>query len=147
MRFLPILLSLPLIAFSSPAPAQSPVKDIPPGEDEIVYLPEGQPAPYSGQLFSDPTALRWANWLRQYKTAYTVDMAAQTQLRQIEREAAAERLRAQKEYNEKVVEAYEKRLAGQSPAGAWYDTFWAGAVVGTIGATAIMAVGVWASSQ
>lgn len=44
-----------------------PIQNIPDGEDKIVSVREGEKAPFSGQLYESATALRWGNWLVQYK--------------------------------------------------------------------------------
>ena len=56
------------------------VQDIPPGQDKIVPLKKGDPAPYDGQLFDTPTALRWGNWLLQYKLRLKSDVDYQKKL-------------------------------------------------------------------
>lgn len=43
------------------------VSDVPPGEDHIESVSSGDKAPFAGQLFDSATALRWANWLSQYR--------------------------------------------------------------------------------
>lgn len=53
------------------AMALDPVMDIPPGEDRILVLGKDVPAPWAGQLYSNETALRWANWLQQYRLRLT----------------------------------------------------------------------------
>jgi hypothetical protein len=52
-----------------------PVQTIPPGEDKIVPVRLGEPAPFSGQLYDPQTALRWAFWLQQWKGRYQLDLA------------------------------------------------------------------------
>lgn len=63
--------ALLLVVFSVLAPraalGDTGIQDIPAGSDNIVALGEGKTAPFSGQLFDHPTALRWANWLLQYR--------------------------------------------------------------------------------
>lgn len=49
------------------------VQTIPPGDDQITPVRKGQPAPFDGQLFEPNTALRWANWLRQYQLVLKLD--------------------------------------------------------------------------
>lgn len=41
---------------------------IPSGEDKIVAVSKGELAPFTGQLYSTDTAIRWLNYLDQYKT-------------------------------------------------------------------------------
>jgi hypothetical protein len=65
-----VLLSAAIARAEDPAPVQ----DIPPGDDQIEVLVQGKPAPFTGQLFSQETALRWANWLNQYKARLKSDV-------------------------------------------------------------------------
>lgn len=66
-----------LLTTTTAAAAEPTVVTYPPGDDRIVVLHKGDPAPYTGQLFDDPTALRWAVWLQQYKSRYSLDLSAQ----------------------------------------------------------------------
>jgi hypothetical protein len=76
-RALIVALLLPSIAFAEGPLPTANVTTYPPGEDVINVVKKGEPAPYTGQLFDDKTALRWAVWLQQYKTLYGLDMQAQ----------------------------------------------------------------------
>ena len=70
------ILLLPSLAFAEeplPTPA---IITFPPGEDAIISVKKGEPAPYAGQLYDENTALRWAMWLQQYKLRYGADMKA-----------------------------------------------------------------------
>lgn len=66
---------LPALVSAQEVP-QLAVVTYPPGEDKIVVLRKGDPAPFVGQLFDEDTALRWALWLKQYKGRYALDMQA-----------------------------------------------------------------------
>lgn len=48
--------------------------DIPPGPDTIVPIRKGTDAPFDGQLFDNGTALRWGNWLLQYRLRLNADV-------------------------------------------------------------------------
>lgn len=73
-----LVLVLPSTAWAdSPAPV---VIDIPAGSDKIVPLKKGELVPYDGQLFDNPTALRWGNWLLQYKYRLVADVDLQKRL-------------------------------------------------------------------
>lgn len=61
------------LAQEAPAPQ---VVTYPPGEDRIVVVHKGDAAPFTGQLYDDNTAVRWAIWLQQYKGRYALDMKA-----------------------------------------------------------------------
>lgn len=54
-----------------------PLQTLPSGEDKIVPLNLGAPAPFAGQLFDTNTAIRWGMWLQQWKLRYKADMALQ----------------------------------------------------------------------
>lgn len=56
-----------------PSFSVEPLKPIPPGDDNIVSLKKGEPAPFSGQLFDGPTALRWGNFLEQGRVRLRLD--------------------------------------------------------------------------
>ncbi len=63
-----LALTLALLLLPVYALAEEPeIRAIPEGTDKIVAVKEGEKAPFSGQLFESATALRWANWLAQYK--------------------------------------------------------------------------------
>jgi len=47
---------------------------IPSGDDVIIRIEKGEPAPYDGQLFSTDTAIRWGFWLQQYKLRLKEDV-------------------------------------------------------------------------
>jgi hypothetical protein len=68
-----IILSL-LVSSTALAEEPEPVSDIPPGVDQIEVLTQGKAAPFTGQLFGQDTALRWANWLVQYRTRLVQDV-------------------------------------------------------------------------
>jgi len=63
-----------------------PIMDVPPGDDVIVVAEKGKPAPISGQLFSQETALRWANWIDQYRQRLVLDVAYEKEVCRVELE-------------------------------------------------------------
>lgn len=69
-------LAFVVVSVSSFAWADPAVVTYPPGDDKIVVVKKGEPAPYTGQLFDDNTALRWATWLKQYKARLALDAQA-----------------------------------------------------------------------
>ena len=89
-----------LIAFLMPAIvlAQTPIRTLPTGEDKIVVLPKGKEAPYDGQLFDNATALRWANWLQQYKLRLSEDVKMEIEL-----------CKVRMDYKDKVLEIEKDR--------------------------------------
>lgn len=131
-----------LLLVSRLAAADPIVQTIPPGSDKIVVVREGDRAPFTGQLFDSPTALRWANWLQQYQTMLTATVehdqkvcAAKVEygskLLTIEKERAAaleQDLRARLVTSEKA--RAQALYEAQNPS--WYRTVWFGAGVATV---------------
>jgi hypothetical protein len=58
--FIVVLMLVPSFVLAQTLPP------IPPGEDKIEVIFEGEKAPYTGQLFDQTTALRWGIWLQRY---------------------------------------------------------------------------------
>lgn len=56
-----------------PSFSVAPLTPVPAGEDVIVSVKKGEPAPFTGQLFDLPTALRWGNYLEQARTRLRLD--------------------------------------------------------------------------
>lgn len=140
-KLLPVLLLL----VPTSALAQEPrvPEDIPPGKDVIEYVQKGDPAPYSGQLFTDGTALRWANWTKQYREFYRIDLEKQLLLRAADQRNYQIRVDALKEYNARVTADYERRLREQEVG--WYETPWFGAALGATGVVSLVVLGAWAT--
>src|SRR5690606_16021630 len=88
------LLVVTLLASNAAAQA-SPVESIPPGDDHIEPIRKGQPAPYDGQLFDPSTALRWANWLQQYKYRLKLDVEYEQNICKVELEHKSDLLKAE----------------------------------------------------
>jgi hypothetical protein len=73
------LLAAVLLASSRALAQEVPEPQVityPPGDDKIVVVRKGDSAPFTGQLYDDNTAVRWAIWLQQYKGRYAIDMKA-----------------------------------------------------------------------
>jgi hypothetical protein len=90
-----------------------PIQTIPPGDDKIVVVYKGKPVPFSGQLFSPATALRWANWLTQYRTRLVQDVEREREVCRIEVDHQIELRDIEAERNRKV----EKILTDQVKKG------------------------------
>lgn len=82
-------LLLPALVSAQEAPALQ-VVTYPPGDDKIVVVHKGDPAPYTGQLYDDNTAVRWAIWLQQYKGRYAIDLKAATDTCTVKLDTAAQ---------------------------------------------------------
>ena len=133
-----LLVLLPRLVLAQTAP----VTDVPPGEDVIVVVKKGDPAPFTGQLFDNATSLRWGNWLLQYKLRLKIDVEY------IQRVDAAEL-----EYQKKLVTIEQTKylsvttelqktvtgLQNQLANPPFYQTFWFGMTVGV--ALSVVAVG------
>lgn len=76
-RVLFAALLVPSLALAEPPLPAPQVVTYPPGDDKIVVVKKGETAPYTGQLFEDNTALRWAVWLQQYRERYGLDLKAE----------------------------------------------------------------------
>lgn len=126
------VLSLSLTALAQDA---GPIVDIPPGVDRIVPLKLKMPAPFEGQLFDNNTALRWANWLKQYKLRLQVDVEEQKKLCLVSTTALKKELVVEQDKYKETVLIYNKQVAdlkqaiGETP---WYKSIWVGAVLGAV---------------
>lgn len=131
------LLLLPATAMADPA-----VVDIPPGEDTIITLRKDVPAPWTGQLYSNETSLRWANWLQQYRF-----QLRQSELYGQEKLKASESLCLRKSEvtavgHAEAIKLYRDRVVAQQASIAtlqaeladppFYRTVWFGFVTGVI---------------
>lgn len=149
-RVLVVVLLLPTTVLAQAPPLQ----DIPPGEDKILPIREGEKAPYTGQLFDQSTALRWGNWLLQYKYRLEWDAKREQQVCLVEMEYRDRLLMVEKERSSFVekdllqrIERSEKaRLAAEESARdpSWYRSRDFGIVLGVAGTVGIMALSIWA---
>lgn len=87
-----------------------PIATIPPGDDNIVLLEKGQVAPYSGHLFDTTTALRWSNWLEQYKFRLKLDVKAEQNKCKIDLNYHADLANIEKTRTETIEVDLRKRL-------------------------------------
>lgn len=107
-----------LVAFLLPAAAlaeqpQLPSPQVvtyPPGDDKITVVHKGDPVPYTGQLFEDNTALRWAVWLQQYKTRYGLDMKVEQDSCQVKLQHASALATIESERTSKIEADLRVRL-------------------------------------
>lgn len=73
-----LLTALFVLSFSTTAHAgDMKVATIPPGDDNIVSVKKGEPAPFAGQLFDTDTAIRWGLWLQQYQSLTDLNLQRQ----------------------------------------------------------------------
>jgi len=152
MRARTLLLVVALMAFAGSAGAQepAPIETLPSGEDIIVPLRLEEPAPFQGQLFSNDTALRWANWLVQYKLRLQLDVQEQKSLCEVRTNALKKKhLIDQEKYNTVVLDYKVKLSDAEYRANypPWYKDFWVGTTLGaiTVSAIGLVIVGVAAN--
>lgn len=150
-RLIAALVLLPQLAWGQ-AP---PVKEIPPGEDVIVPVKKGTPAPIDGQIFSPETALRWANWLQQYKLRLDWDVkyaesvckeetSYRDKLLTIEKERSAA---TEKSLRDELLKSEQGRIAAEEEVRSgppWYNTAEFGIVLGTVVTAGAFALSIWA---
>lgn len=120
------------------------VVNIPAGADKIIPMRKGEAAPIEGQLFDNDTALRWANWLVQYKQLVKRNAELQNRLCQIDVNLANEKLVIEQEKNKKIIPDLENKLAAAKEAAdhpAFYKTAPFGLAVGATIAS-LAAVGI-----
>jgi hypothetical protein len=137
-----------LLLMARTALADPPVQAIPPGDDKIVVVHEGEKVPFTGQLYDNSTALRWGNWLQQYKVILALTTARDQQVCQAKldfdtKTTAIEKLRTdgiEKDLRARLTQSEQQRLQLQQQIDhpPFYREFWFQAGVGvvvTLGAT------------
>jgi hypothetical protein len=142
---------LALLLLSSTAIAAEPqLQPIPPGSSRITVIYKGEPAPYDGQLFNNDTALRWANWLRQMKMVYRIDMEAKDRECRANSTFETQRYRLQQEQYNRVVAEYSSRLQEleeKTRNPPWHSTVWFGTAVGSTATVGVLVFSIWAVGQ
>ena len=143
-----------VIAQSTPAFAQE-VQAIPPGDDKIVSLQLGQPAPFAGQLFEPNTALRWANWLKQYQLVLKLNREHDAKVCKAHTDFLQDGLSQERARYKVVSEDYQKRAAAaydennrlrtQLANPPWYSTVWFGIGLGVLTTSIAVGMGVYAA--
>jgi hypothetical protein len=116
---------------------------IPPGQDKIVPIKKGEPAPFDGQLFDNGTALRWGNWLLQLKTYASVNHDLDQKVCQANTDFLTKKNDLQtEEYKRVTAELQQKLTKAQEEAASppWYRTTTFGVVLGVTG-TVIIGMG------
>jgi hypothetical protein len=128
---------------------------IPAGEDQIVVLEEGKPAPFSGQLFSNNTALRWGNWLEQYRIQTPLMLetqravcVAELQYRDsllVVHQEASDSIRGDLQARLKSVEQRNAELQAELSAGpGFFRSRDFGVILGVVGAAGLTMLSIWA---
>ena len=151
-RFVVLLVCSSILSLHVLARADDGVKDIPPGDDRIVVVREGEKAPFTGQLFDQPTALRWSNWLLQYKLRLQVDADYTKKVNEADRKLRERKLEIEQEKYKTVTLDYQKQVATLSSKVSvlenelrnppWYKSVWFGVVLGVVTASAAVGTGI-----
>lgn len=133
------LLSILAWPVGSLAQEAAPLTPVPPGDDKILPLRAGDPAPVSGQLFDTPTALRWGNYLEQCRVRLTSDVVFQRKVDQAQITYLSSVLDAERKQYLTVTGDYQKQVAQlqtelRNPP--FYSTVWFGTVLGVVGTVA-----------
>jgi hypothetical protein len=110
-RICVLTILFPAVALAEPPQLPAPqVVTYPPGDDKITVVRKGDQAPYTGQLFEDNTALRWAVWLQQYKTRYGLDMKAEQDSCQVRLQHSSELAAIESDRTAKIESDLRTRL-------------------------------------
>lgn len=136
-----ILTVLPRLAWGDPV--DEPVQAVPPGEDRIEAVKKGDPAPFDAQCFDQPTAIRWGNYLVQYKYRLKLDHGYLRALDEANDEYNKKLLQAEKDkYNDVVpkLEYENSELRRQLDNPPFYKTVWLGVVLGVVTTGALVAL-------
>jgi hypothetical protein len=137
-----------LLTFTTKVLAEEPVIEaIPPGDDKIVVVREGDKAPFTGQLFDGPTALRWANWLQQYRHILRLTIERDQKVCQVKLDYDAEVLAIEKRRAAATEQDLRERLVKSETGRAdaeyrvehppFYRTVWFGVGIGVVGTVAV----------
>lgn len=104
------------------ASATPSIQTIPPGKDKIAPIKKGDAAPFDGQLFDNDTALRWGNWLLQYKLRLNLDVEQQKKILGADVELWKHKYEISEKKYETVTLDYQNRLAASESLVAKYRT-------------------------
>ncbi len=140
-----LIMLLALLITLVPLSAQAtdpPIADIPPGEDVIEPVKKGAPSPFSGQVFSPETALRWANWLQQYRLRLEQDKMYYVRLQTVDQEYWTKRMALVQVAHTDTLKLYQARIDEQQKSivsltkqvqdPPFYKTTWFGFVGGVL---------------
>lgn len=135
----------PSIAHADPTPPVfKPLTAVPAGDDVVVSMKEGEKSPFAGQLFAPPTALRWANYLKQCELRLQLDPMTQYNVDMAFIQAGNAKLDVErKKYDDTVKELNAKLAKAQADAAdpPFYRTFWFGATMGITAAILLVGAG------
>jgi len=109
-------------AWADDPPHPTALQDIPPGPDHIVPVRKGDPVPFEGQLYDNATALRWGNWLLQYKFHLAADVQLQKKLGDADTELWRKKYELMEEKYKVVATDYQGQVAHWQTETARYRT-------------------------
>jgi hypothetical protein len=145
MALVPVLvlqLVLPSLAWADPPPTPAPLTPVPPGNDNIAVVRKGDPAPFDGQLFDQPTAIRWANYLQQSQARLRLDPLYQYKLDQVEIQGLQKTVSLERDEYARVTKDLQDKLVSSEKARVsppFYETFWFGMTVGIVASIGLVA--------
>lgn len=112
---------------------------VPAGTDQILPMRKGEPAPFDGQIFDNATALRWGNWLVQYKNLVKNNKELDQKICQADVDLQQKKIDLMtSEYNRVTQELQAKLSTAQAEAASppWYRTVTFGVALGVVGTIA-----------
>jgi hypothetical protein len=147
---------LAVLLFTAVVDAQE-IATIPPGDDVIIKIEKGEPAPYRGHLYGVDTAIRWAFWLQQYKLRLKEDVEKEQRACKIKLDFKEKELRIEKDratYVEKDLmtrltrsEKHSLKWQDKAMHPSFFKTFEFGLIVGVAVTGAVSAALAWALNQ
>jgi hypothetical protein len=140
-----------LCAFVPVSVARAETPAAPGGRDVIVPLGKGATAPFSGQLFDAPTALRWGLWIRNYKELAAAEAQQAKGICEADLSYKDDLLKIEQDKTHTLVTDLQKRLLATDTERVklrfeldhppWYSSVWFGVGVGVVSTTALVLVG------
>lgn len=145
MRIFLFILLLPLHAAAQDAPP-----DIPPGDDVITALAQGDRAPHAGMLLDTDTAIRWTHRLSWYQNELRLTLRSSEAVLAAVRSSHETELRLARESYEREITGLRGDLRTQAQQltheQPWYDTFGFGFAVGVVTSGILVGLTAWAAS-
>ena len=138
------LIASMLLAVNEARADGTDVVNVPAGEDKIVPMRKNELSPMDGQLFDNDTALRWANWLVQYKQLLKSNAEMQKRLCAIDVNLANEKLLIEQDKNKKIIPDLEAKLA-KATEEAEHPPFYKTALFGGAVGVALTSIGIVAA--
>lgn len=154
-----VTLCAAVVFFCMPVWADDPhaaviLQDIPSGPDKIIPLRKGDPTPFDGQLYDNQTALRWGNWLLQYKFRLEADVNLQRKLGEADTELWKKKYELMEDKYKVTTTDYQAQVAHwqtetarykvESENPPWYRTPLMGFALGVVFTGATIGLGAYA---